>query len=88
VQGVDNLGQQHGRGQLRERVAEPENETTGAEHFRWLADSKHIHITLDHQAQLTSVASRESVDETTNNHKEAAKSDAGLTSPSIGDSRP
>ena len=28
--------------------------------------------TLDHQAQLTSVASRESVDETTNNHEEAA----------------
>jgi hypothetical protein len=32
VLGVNNLGQQHRRGQLGERVAESENETTSAEH--------------------------------------------------------
>lgn len=31
---VNNLGQQHWRGQLTERVAESENETTSTEHWR------------------------------------------------------
>ena len=33
VERVDDFGKQHGRGQLGERVAETENETTGAEHW-------------------------------------------------------
>ena len=82
--GVNNLGQQHRRGQLAERVAESENETTSAEHCRRLASACKVCAKL----QLTSVVLSGSVDDTPDDHEDAAEDDAGLAAETIGNGRP
>ena len=60
--GVDNLGQQHRRDKLGERVAKAENETTGTEH---------------------AIVDGSGVDDTTDDHQDAASNNARLTAPSV-----
>jgi hypothetical protein len=48
---VDNLGQQHGRDQLREGVAEAKNKAAGAEHYiavSYLTGKKEMSYTSAH----------------------------------------
>ncbi len=86
VLGVDDLGEQHGGSQLRQRITETQDETTSAKHCGYVRYAANGSAEKS-RGLRTPVTVGESSQETTENHENTASNDGRLTSPPIGDRR-